>query len=210
MSSVSALAGVKPGLGSPHAILYPRWQRVGPLRDRLGLDADCQSGTSDGPSQEGERGLLVHATLNHAFPTTASIVYAGLRKVPTMEFGDRLTKALAIANESRDGLAKALGISVQAISQVINGITKAMTAENTLRAARHLRVSAWWLATGEGSPQGVHVLRDTLSDEAVSYGVEFDAMTETEREQFKMLLAVAIEGRRHLGGVSKFDEIAEG
>jgi transcriptional regulator with XRE-family HTH domain len=123
------------------------------------------------------------------------------------DFGDRLAHALVLADESRDGLAKALGISVQAISQVITGVTKAMTAENTVKAARHLGVSAYWLATGDGAAKSSQALRESLSDEAISYAAEFDAMTETEREQFKMLLAVAIEGRKHLGGMSNFGDV---
>lgn len=196
--------------GRVNPILYPGTERVRPAVNRLYGDADGSSGALSGPPEEGKRGCLIHETLNHAFPTDASIVYHALRKVGEMEFGDRLAHALALAEESRDGLAKALGISVQAISQVINGTSKSLTAENTLKAARHLSVSAYWLATGEESPRGAHVLRESLSDEAISYAAEFDAMSDTEREQFKMLLAVAIEGRKHLGGMSGLGELAEG
>jgi transcriptional regulator with XRE-family HTH domain len=202
--------GLHAGERGMHSVLNSWGQRVGPLRDGLRLDADCLGGGGSRSTEQIDGCTFIHAALNHASELSASIVYGQFRKVAGMEFGDRLVRAMSIAHESRDGLSKALGISVQAISQVINGTTRAMTAENTLRAARHLRVSAWWLATGEGSPQGARSLAESLTDEAISYAVEYDAMTPTEKEQFKMLLAVAIEGRRHLGGISNFGALEEG
>lgn len=72
-------------------------------------------------------------------------------------FGERLLEALSARSISRADLARVLrgpdgkmGISQSAVGQVIRGESNAMSAENTLRAARHLKVSAFWLATGEG------------------------------------------------------------
>ena len=70
-------------------------------------------------------------------------------------FADRLKAAMG--ETSRDALAKALDISVQAIAQVLKGTTRALTAENTVKAARFLGVDAYWLATGKGSPELVDV-----------------------------------------------------
>lgn len=67
-----------------------------------------------------------------------------------MSFGDRLDLAIRERNSSRAELAKALGVSQQAISLVITGDTKAMNAENAARTARFLGVDYVWLATGEG------------------------------------------------------------
>lgn len=66
-------------------------------------------------------------------------------------YADRLKAAMG-TRITRDELARACGISVQAVAQVLNGKTKALTAENTARAARLLDVDWFWLATGEGSP----------------------------------------------------------
>jgi hypothetical protein len=80
-------------------------------------------------------------------------------------FGDRLQKALSVRSVSRTDLAKVLrtpdgglGISTSAIGQVVRGESNAMSAENTVRAARFLRISPFWLATGEGPMEeaGVH------------------------------------------------------
>lgn len=68
-----------------------------------------------------------------------------------MNYGDRLKEALARSGKDRKGLATAMGISVQAVGGVINGGTKAFTAENNARAASYLGVNPSWLATGEGS-----------------------------------------------------------
>lgn len=67
-------------------------------------------------------------------------------------YGERLEHALQISRKDRVALGKELGISIQAIGQVIAGKTKALTAENSARAARFLDVDQIWLATGEGVP----------------------------------------------------------
>ena len=51
----------------------------------------------------------------------------------------------------RTQLSKALGISYVAVKKVLDGQTKAFTAENNSLAASFLGVSPDWLATGEGS-----------------------------------------------------------
>lgn len=68
-------------------------------------------------------------------------------------YGERLSEAIRLANCDRSELAAALGISVQAVSQVIAGKTKALTADNSARAARFLQVDHYWLATGDGAPK---------------------------------------------------------
>lgn len=50
----------------------------------------------------------------------------------------------------RTQLSKALGISYVAVKKVLDGQTKAFTAENNSIAASFLGVSPDWLATGEG------------------------------------------------------------
>lgn len=74
-----------------------------------------------------------------------------------MTYGARLNEAIALAKSSRKALAAGLDISVQAIGDVINGKTKAFTAENNAKAARELRVDAHWLATGQGEPRSSKV-----------------------------------------------------
>jgi transcriptional regulator with XRE-family HTH domain len=131
-----------------------------------------------------------------------------LCKVDGMNYGDRLVHALATSAKSRLELAHAIGASTQAISQVINGASKSLNAENTLRAARFLKVSAWWLATGEGTPVDNWSICERLSDEAISYAVEYEAMTPQEREQFRMLMAASIAGRgwsvSNFGGLTDY------
>lgn len=75
--------------------------------------------------------------------------YAFAMKKPTL-FSERLEEALRIGGKDRQQLADALGISIQAVSQILLGKTKAMTAENCVRAARLTGVDSFWLATGSG------------------------------------------------------------
>jgi phage repressor protein C with HTH and peptisase S24 domain len=70
-----------------------------------------------------------------------------------MSYGERLKLALETAKKSRKDLAAAMGITVQAIGDVVNGKTRAFTAENNARAAAFLSANPSWLATGDGSPQ---------------------------------------------------------
>jgi transcriptional regulator with XRE-family HTH domain len=79
-----------------------------------------------------------------------------IRTLIRMDFKERLAHAIERAKASRPQLVQALGVSSQAISQVLAGDTKALTAENTAKAARFLQVDWYWLATGEGSPEPVH------------------------------------------------------
>lgn len=66
-------------------------------------------------------------------------------------YGQRLELALTTSGKDRQQLADDLGISVQAVSQVLLGKTKALTAENSARAAKFMGVDSFWLATGNGS-----------------------------------------------------------
>jgi len=68
-------------------------------------------------------------------------------------YGARLKYALALRGRSRKELAEFLGISVQAVGQVINGPTVALTAENHEKAVRLLGIDGYWLATGIGDAE---------------------------------------------------------
>jgi antitoxin HigA-1 len=70
-----------------------------------------------------------------------------------MSYGMRLQQALDVAGKDRKALAEALGMSVQAVGQVITGGrsgAQMFNAENSAKAARFLGVDHHWLATGEG------------------------------------------------------------
>lgn len=106
-------------------------------------------------------------------------------------FADRLGSAMG-KSVSRDALATALGISVQAIAQVLKGTTRALTAENTVKAARFLGVDSYWLATGAGSPEIIDVDPD-------------------EREFLAALRQIRrINPETHTALLSKINEIADG
>lgn len=66
-----------------------------------------------------------------------------------MSYGKRLNQAIKHAKTTRQKLAKAIGMSVQAVGLVINGKSNAFTAYNNTKAAQFLGVSSDWLATGE-------------------------------------------------------------
>ncbi|WP_059415563.1 helix-turn-helix domain-containing protein [Cupriavidus basilensis] len=97
-------------------------------------------------------------------------------------FGQRLEKALLDAKKDRHQLADELDISVQAVSQVIIGKTKALTAENTARAARFLQADWFWLATGIESAAAP--ARGEATERAWPFSLgrgEFDRLTDAQR-----------------------------
>jgi transcriptional regulator with XRE-family HTH domain len=67
---------------------------------------------------------------------------------------ERLAQALSARGKTIQQLADALGLTYQAIKKVIDGKTTALTAANTFAAAEALKISAEWLATGQGEMLG--------------------------------------------------------
>lgn len=86
-----------------------------------------------------------------------------LRGMPEpTDYAMRLMAAMGVpVGKSRDDrkeqnrrakeLAAVLGVDPNAVTKVLRGGTKQMSAENSSKAARHLKVDPDWLATGEGS-----------------------------------------------------------
>lgn len=68
-------------------------------------------------------------------------------------YADRFSEGLARPGKTRKGVADAMGVSVQAVGQIVNGQTKAATAENNAAAAAYFACDPTWLATGKGSPR---------------------------------------------------------
>lgn len=68
----------------------------------------------------------------------------------TARYGERLQAAMDARGAKRKDLAAAIGVSAQAVGDVIRGKSLAFTAENNAKTARFLRINPDWLATGEG------------------------------------------------------------
>jgi hypothetical protein len=71
-----------------------------------------------------------------------------------MTFKQRLMTALLLADKERSDLYKPTGLSIQAVGNLLRGKTDTFSAAHTVKAARYLGVSAYWLATGEGPIHG--------------------------------------------------------
>lgn len=110
-----------------------------------------------------------------------------------VSYGERLQQAMQLARltdkDARSKLATALGISVQAVGQVLTGSTKAFTADKSAKAARFLKVDHYWLATGEGEPKP-----PGLSEEAIAFAAKYDRLDRQERERWALLVQVARTG----------------
>lgn len=68
-----------------------------------------------------------------------------------VDYWDRLQAAMKYAGVSVRDLQDHLNVSYQAMKKLADGKTKSLTAANHERAARFLKVNAYWLATGEES-----------------------------------------------------------
>ena len=70
-----------------------------------------------------------------------------------MSYGSRLQEAMRLAGKSREELAVAAGVTVQAIGQCSRGETKFLKVDGSAKAAAFLDVDHYWLATGDGNPR---------------------------------------------------------
>lgn len=104
-----------------------------------------------------------------------------------MNYGRRLDEALKRAGKTRKELAEHLGISVQGVGKVINGMSNALTADNSARAARFLRVDHHWLATGQGDA------KPAMSPLAGDLARMFDEVPVSERDRLYAVLSYTIE-----------------
>lgn len=67
-----------------------------------------------------------------------------------VDYAERLAGAMKYSGATKTTLARAIGISYQAVKKVLDGGSHSLSAENNSKAARFLGVSSHWLATGDG------------------------------------------------------------
>jgi transcriptional regulator with XRE-family HTH domain len=73
------------------------------------------------------------------------------------DYKDRFADAMKQAGATEHTVAKALGISYQAVKKVLLGTTRMLKADHNVMAAKFLQVDSEWLATGEGEARGARV-----------------------------------------------------
>lgn len=126
-----------------------------------------------------------------------------------VSYKDRLAEALRSANASDTQLAKHLGVSIQAIRKVAAGTTIALTAENNSRAARFLKVSPDWLATGEGEMRPSNLWPfDLLRPEHIARLSPKDLRT-VEKLAFSLLEEAETPAATNVSGRTVKDEFGE-
>jgi transcriptional regulator with XRE-family HTH domain len=95
-----------------------------------------------------------------------------------MNLIERIDIALERAGKTRGDLAGALGISVQAISNMKRRAGATLRPENCARAARFLRCDLYWLCTGEGGAYVPELEQSLLVRDVATW---LDEMPEEER-----------------------------
>ena len=108
------------------------------------------------------------AELKHTFSRVAKHAFPVAVYGDGMNYGERLQAAMTHARKTRKDVARALGITAQAVGDVVRGKSRAFTAENSAKAAVFLGVSAHWLSTGEGSmePSGAVLVVPAMTIQA--------------------------------------------
>lgn len=86
----------------------------------------------------------------HAERKRASILKIDSVKLAEMSIQERISLAIKESGQTKSAIAKACGVNPSAVTQWLNGDTKAPTAERLLKLARATRVSYTWLVEGKG------------------------------------------------------------
>jgi hypothetical protein len=156
LAAAFGLGGHLPVESGFHSVSDAARQNVRPLSDCVIADPDCGGCGSHGTAEQFNCFLLVHDALNHSPSSVATIgqdFFSTMlpcgAKLRGMTYASRLEQALAGANVSIADFARAMGLTYQAVSKVLKGTTKSLTAANNDKAAKLLGVDPGWLATGE-------------------------------------------------------------
>lgn len=132
-----------------------------------------------------------------------------------MTYGARLQIAMDEAKVNRKTLAGKLGISVQALGQVLGGKPKALDALHHTEAALYLRCDALWLAAGGRKPTGAPL---TAEQERATYDhlpaglrtLERDIVLSVrelpKRRQTEIRDAVMAEARQYIADMRELAE----
>lgn len=109
-------------------------------------------------------------------------------------YSERLNHAMVLAGltgrDARAKLAEGLGVTVQAVGQVITSPNRSFSAEISAKAARFLRVDHYWLATGEGEPRP----KSAVSAEAMEFARRYDKLDAEGRAKFSAAIVLARKG----------------
>ncbi len=132
--------------------------------------------------------------------------------------GERFQKALDDAGISKSALAYACDVSPSAVTQWLNGDTKALKSATLLAAAKALNVNYEWLATGKGEPGGQRAEEPgaayNVSAEALEVARGFDQLTpeckEHVRRQVQLLRGAQVDNSGRRRAVQHDWEIKQG
>lgn len=152
-------------------------------------DTSHKRATSAAPPNASMMVLESMAGIKACFPGIGKYAFDRGITLLGMSYGERLAKAMELARVDRAKVAAALEISVQAVGQVLNGQSKAFTADKSAKAARFLKVDHYWLATGEGEPRP-----EGLSEEAQEFGRRYDRLDTDGRAKFSAAIIIAQRG----------------
>jgi transcriptional regulator with XRE-family HTH domain len=139
--------------GGLHPVRDPSGQHVRPLPHGLFRNADGLGRRCDRAAEQVDGCGLEHGPFHHSSRRFATIVLGTVLGMDDggHDYADRLRDAMKYAGVDYKALAKALGVTSNAIKKVLDRGSASLSALNNSRAAAHLGINPDWLATGDGA-----------------------------------------------------------
>lgn len=125
---------------------------------------------------------IPHIQAHLTFPRKPPLSRA--RDNQAVNIGTRIKDARKRGNIPIAEIAKAAGVSKQAVYQWESGETRALKGEHLVEVARVLRVDPTWLASGKGRREGAHREPD-LTDEAIELARAWQKLDPATRNSFR-------------------------
>lgn len=186
---VSQMAGAKEPFGEEAA------RR---LAQEIGLHEDWFNHTWPTPKEE-RLGIAASYSRGDAAAAEAAPGVGAVEVVSEVDrastYGERLQQAMNAARKEHSDVAVAIGVTVQALSRVINGKGNAehvLSARANALAAKFLQVDANWLALGDGPMRAATDNLGSLSHDAIDIARSFDRLTNKIDRELAYSAAIGI------------------
>lgn len=114
-----------------------------------------------------------------------------------IDYGQRLEYAMRTRGVSVQQLAHYLGLSYQAVRQIVSGQSNAFSAGNHVRACSYLGISSEWLALGEGDMQSDSGSATAHWPFSQVHPQDISRLSAQDKEEIEMLIRLKLRRLEH-------------